>query len=382
MDTNGSSSSEAMLVEDDHMIQESGTTTLQNTTTDDHVTNATAPTTSSLVVVDITLTPTSVTPGQSPLATGTSLDLEYIADVVNFLITSKNRPYLGANPELVLLVTSPGGSVLEFGLAAAQLARLRKAGWKVTVCIDTIAASGGYMMAAQADTVIAAPFACVGSIGVMSEGINVHDFLRQQGIQPLRLKAGDAKNPLSLLGPVSKEDIQMETDRLTQIHKAFCEMVQEQRPNLNPAYCDGRTMLGTEGLAGGLVDRIATSDEYLWERLSATNANATSATTCHGHHHGHHHHSSYPRHSTSSRTASPAVVGWKLHKCKKRPRQQWLFKAMELLPHMQQKFHAMMKMKPREILTRMLQLYAVVQTLSSSLGGGASASVVDTHWIF
>jgi len=65
----------------------------------------------------------------------------------------------------VVIVTSPGGEVALYGLAASQLIRIRKAGIHLVSCVDTVAASGGYMMAAVADRINAAPFSIIGSIG-------------------------------------------------------------------------------------------------------------------------------------------------------------------------------------------------------------------------
>jgi hypothetical protein len=114
-------------------------------------------------------------------------DNEHLADVVTFLLTQHRRHAFGTNAttfracelEVVLLVNSPGGSVASFGLAAAQVQRLTgEPGMKTTVCVDKYAASGGYMIASQANSLLAAPFASVGSVGVILEGLNFHEVAR------------------------------------------------------------------------------------------------------------------------------------------------------------------------------------------------------------
>lgn len=70
---------------------------------------------------------------------------------------------------MLLRLESPGGVVHGYGLAASQLQRLRQAGVRLTVAVDKVAASGGYMMACVADRIVAAPFAIIGSIGVVAQ---------------------------------------------------------------------------------------------------------------------------------------------------------------------------------------------------------------------
>jgi len=227
-------------------------------------------------------TTTMTTPFSSPriptktvivvdLAPSGQIDVEYITNVVNFLLAAHSKRQLGMSenlPEVILLVESPGGGVSKFGLAAAQIRRLKTEepiGWNVTICVDEIAASGGYMIASQATTLLAAPFAQIGSIGVIVEGLNFNKLLTKYGVQPMVLKAGDSKNRLSTYGPVTDIDLEDETKRLENIHQAFIDLCLRERPNLDPTICDGTVMVAIEGLSYGMVDRIITSEEYIWE---------------------------------------------------------------------------------------------------------------------
>ena len=117
-------------------------------------------------------------------------DFLRFADVVTFLVGSNNprKQLFGKKPEVIIILQSPGGEVTSFAFAAAQVARLRSAGWKVTISVDRIAASGGYMIASQATQILASPFAMVGSIGVITETLNFYETLKKYGVKSLVLK--------------------------------------------------------------------------------------------------------------------------------------------------------------------------------------------------
>merc|ERR1712190_271872 len=109
--------------------------------------------------------------------------------------------------EALLRLTSPGGQVATYGLAASQLQRLRDAGVRLTVCVDTIAASGGYMMACVADDIVAAPFALVGSIGVIAGVPNIHKILERNEVEFNQFTAGKCKTTLNVLTPNTEDGI-------------------------------------------------------------------------------------------------------------------------------------------------------------------------------
>jgi serine protease SohB len=124
------------------------------------------------------------------------------------------------------------------------------------------------MIASQSSQIVAAPFAMVGSIGVMREGLNYNKILNDYGIKPLVIKAGEMKNPLSMYGPVTDKDIQEETERLEKVHNAFIDLCLSRRPSLDVAVCDGTVLIGSQALDSGMVDRVLTSDEYIWEKIT------------------------------------------------------------------------------------------------------------------
>jgi len=169
--------------------------------------------------------------------------------------------------EVVLRLESPGGAVSHYGLAAAQLGRLKPKGLKLTVCIDRVAASGGYMMACVADAIVAAPFAIVGSIGVVAQVPNVHRLLKRFDIDFDEMTAGEFKRTVSVFGEISPKGRQKFQADLEETHALFKEYVKANRPSLDvDAVATGEYWLGRRNLELGLVDRLATSDEYLLER--------------------------------------------------------------------------------------------------------------------
>lgn len=217
-----------------------------------------------------------------PMDTNGNLNLRFLSDAVSFLIQQyRTRAFgmikngnKGGEPmpvEVVLMVESFGGSVSEYGLAAAHIKRLAdEQGIALTVSVDQAAASGGYMIASQAHHLIAAPFATLGSIGVMMETLNFRDMARNYGITPISLKAGKHKNSISRFGSFSSTDERHENERLKKVHQSFQELIIASRPLLADQMdlMEGQVFLGSEALNLGLVDEIKTSDEYIMERVA------------------------------------------------------------------------------------------------------------------
>lgn len=173
-----------------------------------------------------------------------------------------------AGEEVVLVLETPGGSVTGYGLAASQLARLREAGLTLTVCVDKVAASGGYMMACVAHRVMAAPFAIVGSIGVLAQVPNVHRLLERHDVDVEVLTAGKHKAPLTLMGEKTEEGRQKFLDDLQAIHGRFKAMVGRYRPQLDLArVSEGDFWLAEDAIELALIDEIGTSDGYLRDLL-------------------------------------------------------------------------------------------------------------------
>ena len=167
--------------------------------------------------------------------------------------------------EVVLRVESPGGTVTGYGLAAAEIMRLTGRKVKVTVSVDQVAASGGYLMACAADRIVAAPFALIGSIGVVAQIPNLHRLLKRNDIDYEEMTAGEYKRSVSILGEITPQGREHFRGKLDATHEAFKRFVQERRPGLDIAKVgDGDVWLASEALGLGLVDALATSDELLF----------------------------------------------------------------------------------------------------------------------
>jgi serine protease SohB len=166
--------------------------------------------------------------------------------------------------EVLVCLESGGGLVTAYGLAAAQLARLRAAGLRLTVSIDKVAASGGYMMAAVAEHIVAAPFAIVGSIGVVAQIPNVHRLLQRHDVDIELLTAGQYKRTLTVLGENTQEGRDKFQSQLNETHELFKAFLSEYRPALDLAtVATGEYWFGTQALSLGLVDELVTSDEWI-----------------------------------------------------------------------------------------------------------------------
>ena len=168
--------------------------------------------------------------------------------------------------EVVVCLESPGGMVHSYGLAASQLMRVRSKGIPLTAVVDMVAASGGYLMAAVANRVLAAPFALLGSIGVVAQVPNVHRLLKKNDVDVEVITAGKYKRTLTVLGENTEEGRKKFTQELEDVHDLFREFVAQNRPELDlEAVATGEAWYGKRALAMGLIDGLATSDEYLMD---------------------------------------------------------------------------------------------------------------------
>lgn len=188
--------------------------------------------------------------------------VEQLRDEITFL--------LGAalpSDEVVVRLSSPGGAVAQYGLASSQLARLKQAGLRCTVCVDVIAASGGYMMATVADRIVAAPFAFVGSIGVVAGIPNFHRVLQKNEVDYHLFTAGKHKRTVTPLAEITEEGREKFQADLEAIHGAFKGLIHEHRPNVDlEAIATGEYWLASKALELGLVDELQTSDDYLYAK--------------------------------------------------------------------------------------------------------------------
>ena len=169
--------------------------------------------------------------------------------------------------EVIVRLENHGGIVHEHGLAASQLARIRDRGIPLVVCVDKVAASGGYLMACVASTVYAAPFAILGSIGVLAQIPNFHRMLDSHGVDFEQVTAGKYKRTVTMFGENTDEDRAKLKEELEDVHTLFKDAVAKYRPDLDlERVATGEHWYGTRALELGLADTLRTSDELLGER--------------------------------------------------------------------------------------------------------------------
>jgi serine protease SohB len=177
-----------------------------------------------------------------------------------------------AKDEVVIRVESPGGSVNGYGLCASQLQRIRDKGIHLTVCIDKVAASGGYLMACVANHIVAAPFAIIGSIGVVAQLPNFHRFLKQHHVDVELYTSGEFKRTVTLFGENSEKGRKKFQEELDHVHDAFKHYVLKNRPQLDiEKVATGEHWLAMEAFDHRLVDAIKTSDDYLTAKRAKFN---------------------------------------------------------------------------------------------------------------
>lgn len=175
-------------------------------------------------------------------------------------VVSVARP----DDEVVLRLENFGGTVHEHGLAASQLRRIRDHGLRLTAIVDKAAASGGYMMACIANRIVAAPFAIVGSIGVLAQIPNFNKLLTERGIEFEQITAGKYKRTVTMFGPTTDDDRAKLREELEEVHAMFKELIVEHRPQLDiESVATGEHWYGSRAKELGLVDALGSSDDYL-----------------------------------------------------------------------------------------------------------------------
>ncbi|ACV26198.1 protease SohB [Kangiella koreensis] len=190
--------------------------------------------------------------------------VESLREEVTAILATANK-----SDQVMIRLESPGGLVHSYGLAASQLKRIRDAGLKLTISVDEVAASGGYMMACVADELIAAPFAILGSIGVVAEIPNFNRLLQKANIDYEQHTAGQHKRTLTMFGQnttASREKFKQELEETHQLFKAF---IHENRPALDlNKVATGEHWYGRQALELGLVDKLQTSDDVILDALN------------------------------------------------------------------------------------------------------------------
>ena len=169
-----------------------------------------------------------------------------------------------SDDEVIVRLENYGGIVHEHGLAASQLARIRDRDIRLVVCVDKVAASGGYLMACVASKVYAAPFAILGSIGVLAQIPNFNRMLDSHGVDFEEVKAGKYKRTVTMFGKNTDADREKLKEELEDVHALFKDAVAKYRPALDlEKVATGEHWYGTRALELGLADELLTSDELL-----------------------------------------------------------------------------------------------------------------------
>ena len=185
--------------------------------------------------------------------------VDQLREVISaILLTAKEQD------EIVLTLESGGGMVHSYGLAASQLDRIRQRNIPLTICVDKVAASGGYMMACVANKVCAAPFAVIGSIGVVAQLPNFHRLLKKNDIDFEMYTAGEYKRTLTVFGENTDKGREKFTEDLELTHQLFKDFVSQQREAVDiDKVATGEIWFGSKALSMNLVDEITTSDDYI-----------------------------------------------------------------------------------------------------------------------
>merc|ERR1712093_845647 len=166
--------------------------------------------------------------------------------------------------EVLVRLESGGGVVHGYGLAASQLQRIKEKGLKLTIAVDKVAASGGYMMACVADKLIASQFAYIGSIGVLAQLPNFNKLLKKNDIEFEQHTAGEYKRTLTVFGENNDEGREKFKEEIEEIHVLFKDFVQSQRPDMDiDKVATGEYWPGIKAKSLGLIDDITTSDDYI-----------------------------------------------------------------------------------------------------------------------
>lgn len=192
------------------------------------------------------------------------------ASAVSSLRQEVTAVLLAADPqhdEVLVCLESGGGLAHAYGLAASQLMRIKAARIRLTVAVDKVAASGGYMMACVADRIIAAPFAIVGSIGAVIQVPNFYDFLKHNHIHVEQITAGEYKRTLSMLGKNTDKGREKVQDEIDEMHTLFKNHIAQYRPQVPmDQVATGEHWYGIQARDLRLIDELCTSDDFLLQK--------------------------------------------------------------------------------------------------------------------
>lgn len=182
--------------------------------------------------------------------------------------------------EVFVRLESSGGVVHGYGLAASQLMRIRDKNIPLTVAVDKVAASGGYMMACVGSRILAAPFAIIGSIGVIAQLPNFHKVLKKHDVDFEQFTAGEFKRTVTMFGENTREAKNKFREEIEDIHLLFKDFIVQHRPSVDIVKVStGESWPGTRALQNNLVDELKTSDDYLLENSQHADIFEVSYTT-------------------------------------------------------------------------------------------------------
>lgn len=192
-------------------------------------------------------------------------EADSLREEVTAVLTIANK-----DDEVLLKVDSPGGVVHGYGFAASQVMRFKQHEIPLTIAVDKVAASGGYMMACIADKILAAPFAIVGSIGVMAQLPNFNKVLKKLDVDYELFTAGEYKRTVTMFGENTEKGKEKFKEEIEETHVLFKDFVGQYRPDMDiDTVATGEHWYGTDALSKGLVDEIQTSDDYLMSKLQS-----------------------------------------------------------------------------------------------------------------
>jgi len=186
-------------------------------------------------------------------------EVEHLREEITAILCVANK-----EDEVLVRLESGGGVVHGYGLAASQLQRIKEKGLKLTIAVDKVAASGGYMMACVADKLLASQFAYIGSIGVLAQLPNFNKLLKKNDIEFEQHTAGEFKRTLTIFGENNDEGRAKFKEEIEEIHVLFKDFVHSQRPDMDiDKVATGEYWPGVKAKALGLIDDIKTSDDYI-----------------------------------------------------------------------------------------------------------------------
>jgi serine protease SohB len=188
-----------------------------------------------------------------------------LSEEITAIIASADK-----NDEVLVRLESPGGAVHAYGYASSQLTRLKDRGIKLTISVDKVAASGGYMMACIGDRIISAPFAVIGSIGVVAEFMNFNQVLQNFGIDYKQYTAGKYKRTVGAMGPITADAEEKFNEELHHTHQMFQSHIAHYRKNMDlEALATGEHWYGLDAYKRGLVDEVGTSEDYILKAIKS-----------------------------------------------------------------------------------------------------------------